>query len=238
MDWYSYADEKTSFLNRKYKRLFDGLKLLNFDELNVLPKVESVYKKSLALAKKAYLDIGLYLFLLAYEYAAAKTSGQETDAGSAKKAAGKADKADATDTAGKAARAAAEKAVTEEWLSTLLDEPNPVTGYIFSTEFERKKERLVEALSAGRNPREEIEKALRYWALQSQQYADEVTAAAMLEAYRGANTEYVRWVTEEDERVCLTCGKRHGKVYAIDEVPDKPHYRCRCWLEPVDMDDA
>lgn len=43
--------------------------------------------------------------------------------------------------------------------------------------------------------------------------------------------EYVRWVTEHDDRVCGDCEERDGKIYPIDAVPPRPHHGCRCELE-------
>lgn len=40
----------------------------------------------------------------------------------------------------------------------------------------------------------------------------------------------VRWITEEDDRVCGICEPRHGVLYTPSTVPPCPaHPRCRCW---------
>lgn len=120
------------------------------------------------------------------------------------------------------------------WLmSEVLDKPNPVTGYIYTNEVERKRDRATESINASTKKRQEFQKALRLWSRMSGQYADIVTDEATLKAFRDSGVKKVRWKTEEDDRVCEICGPRDGKVYDIDKVPQKPHWGCRCWLEDV-----
>lgn len=120
------------------------------------------------------------------------------------------------------------------WLmSEVLDKPNPVTGYTYTHEVERKRDRAIESITAGTRKRQEFQKALRYWSRQTTQYADIVTDEARLKAFKDAGVKKVRWRTEDDEKVCEVCGPRDGKVYDIDKVPPKPHWGCRCYLEAV-----
>lgn len=120
------------------------------------------------------------------------------------------------------------------WLmSEVLDKPNPVTGYIYTNEVERKRDRATESINASPKKRQEFQKALRLWSRQTAAYCDIVTDEATLKAFRDTGVKKVKWVTERDEKVCSTCGPRDGKVYDIDKVPVKPHLGCRCWLEAV-----
>lgn len=120
------------------------------------------------------------------------------------------------------------------WLmSKVLDKPNPVTGYIYTKEVERKRDRATESINASTKKRQEFQKALRFWSRQTSEYCDIVTDEATLKAFRDSGIKKVKWLTEKDDRVCPVCGPRDGKVYDIDKVPPKPHVNCRCWLEPV-----
>lgn len=120
-----------------------------------------------------------------------------------------------------------------KWLLALLSEPSAVTGYIYKNEVGRKRDYLIENLSAGTNRDANIRKAMSYWARMMAQYADDITNEAMLKAFRDAGVERVRWKTQPDERVCAVCGKRHNRIYPINRIPDRPHWGCRCWWEPV-----
>ena len=65
------------------------------------------------------------------------------------------------------------------------------------------------------------------------QYADDVTDSARIKAFTDAGVEQVQWHTAGDEKVCQVCRERNGEIYPIDNIPDKPHRKCRCWLAPV-----
>lgn len=120
-----------------------------------------------------------------------------------------------------------------KWMLALLSEPSAVTGYIYKNEVGRKRDYLIESLNAGTDRDANIRKAMSYWARMMAQYADDITEKAMLKAFRDAGIERVRWYTRRDERVCAICGKRHGNIYSINRTPDRPHWFCRCWWEPV-----
>lgn len=203
---FQYADAAIRDMNRRNLKSFARLKQLKFDELNILNAVESVYDKAVRVAKKKYLLIARMAFI------------------DAMIAAGKSEKE---------AEKAADESITEDYIIEMLDEYDPVTLYQFEPEIERKKQRLAEALIASHKKTEEISKALRYLTLQLSQYADKAELEAALDGYREAGVKRVRWITQEDEKVCKTCFPRDGKVYDIDKVPPRPHYRCRCELLPV-----
>lgn len=123
------------------------------------------------------------------------------------------------------------------WVSALLLAYDPVTKYVYQHEVERKRARLAEALIAvGKaqcQQNEEWRRGLSLWAQQTAQYADIVTDAAMIKAFADSGITKLRWVTQEDEKVCKICRERDGKVYPITDLPDKPHWHCRCYWAPV-----
>lgn len=88
-------------------------------------------------------------------------------------------------------------------------------------------------MNAADNKPKEFRKGLRYWSDMTRQYSDMVSDEATLKAYKDGGAKYVRWITQEDEKVCEVCWERNGKIYPIDRVPAKPHWGCRCYLRPV-----
>lgn len=200
---YEYTDKVIKQLNRLYLRLFTRLKLLPFDELNIITSVKEIYQKCLKKAKKRYLDIAAHYFYEAYALASNSKKKPSDDW------------------------------INNDWLLDMLEEYDPVTLYRFMPEFERKQQRLIEALIASHKKNAEVDKALRFWALQSNQYADKITDQATLRGYKAAGVKKVRWITEKDGKVCPVCKKLNMKVFDINSVPPKPHYRCRCYLLPV-----
>ena len=65
-----------------------------------------------------------------------------------------------------------------------------------------------------------------------------VEDAAVIEGYKKAGVEKVMWIAERDDRTCDTCLKRDGLVFPIRDIPDKPHYGCRCTLKPITEKDG
>ena len=193
---YEYADKMIRDMNRRNLRAFDRLKLLPFDELNIVRSVTKVYKDSERIARKRYLQIARDAY--------AEATGKK-----------------------------AEDAITEDWILDMLEEYDPVTLYQFLPEADRKNQRLIEAMVASHNKNEEVDKALRFWTLQVTQYAIKSVDDATIDGYKAVGVKKVRWVAEDDEKTCSVCKKRDGKVYAINKLPNKPHYNCRCTFIPV-----
>lgn len=204
---YDTADKAIRDMNRRNLRAFDRLKILPFDELNILRSVKKVYSDSVKLAKKRYLQIARDAYIEALVMAGIDR---------------------------KKAEKMAEDDITEDWVLDMLEEYDPVTLYQFIPEAERKKDRLVEALIASHNKNEEVDKALRYWTLQVGQYAINSVDEATIDGFKEVGIKEVRWIAQEDGRVCSVCRKRDGKIYPIDQIPPKPHYSCRCYLAIVD----
>lgn len=115
------------------------------------------------------------------------------------------------------------------WLSRLLNNPDPLTGYVWRNDIDRKRAYFAESVLSGESLDKAAKKALRYWYQSQKQYADIITDAAAMKAYADTKTEFVKWVTQDDELVCHTCNSRDGKIYPLKYAPTKPHYNCRCY---------
>ena len=119
------------------------------------------------------------------------------------------------------------------WVIDYLNSFNPTSTYIYTKEAERKKFRTYEAIMSSRAKVKSFELAKRYWAQMVAEYAVEITDAATLQAYKDLGLKKVRWLTENDDRVCYICQEREGKIYDIDKIPPKTHWGCRCYYVPV-----
>ena len=206
VNWYEACDKAIREMDRENLKAFGKLKLANWDQVHVLQTVLPVYRTSAKKAKKHYWEIGFEAYLLGLLL---------------------------MDIDGQKANRMAEKAITKEWVEDILEQTDFVTLYRFDSETERKAYRLAEALEATADRNAEIDKALRFWSKQVGQYAINVTDYAVVQALEDAGVEKVMWITMRDERVCRECGVLHGQVFPIDEVPRKPHWACRCRLQPV-----
>ncbi len=127
------------------------------------------------------------------------------------------------------------KVITMVWLDTVLNKYNETTKYKFSSEYIRKRDRLVETIvgSKGKD-KDTIKKSRNYLALQVSQGAIDVTDSAVIQAYKDLGYKKVVWNTKQDPKVCKICASRDGKIYDIDKIPPKPHFNCRCWLSPYE----
>ena len=119
------------------------------------------------------------------------------------------------------------------WLESFLLEYDEVSKYVYANEFERKRDRLAEALIASPKKNEEIDAALRYLSFMLTAYAVRVTDQVVLMAYRDIGIDTVRWKAEKDNKTCTICKHRNGHIYDIEQVPPKPHLNCRCEYEEV-----
>ena len=119
------------------------------------------------------------------------------------------------------------------WLENFLLEYDEVSKYVYANEFERKRDRLAEALIASSKKNEEIDAALRYLSFMLTAYAVRVTDQVVLMAYRDIGIDTVRWKAEKDNKTCTICKHRNGHIYDIEQVPPKPHLNCRCEYEEV-----
>lgn len=123
--------------------------------------------------------------------------------------------------------------ILNDWLLDMLEDYDALTHYRFNEETERKKARTAEAIIATKTDPREVERALRLWTLQVVSYADRSVLDGRMQAFRDAGIKKVKWVTYGDERVCSDCHELNGKIFPIDDVPPRQHFRCRCYLIPV-----
>lgn len=127
----------------------------------------------------------------------------------------------------------------EKYVDGVLGEYNPVTGYLYYPEADRKRTRLAEALitavivGSRADYHKELKKFANLWHTQTLQYGETTVDKARVDTFKKNGIKYVRWVSEKDNRVCEVCKERDGKIYPIGKIPTKPHYRCRCWIEPL-----
>lgn len=215
-NFYAAADRAIRSMNRESLREFGQLKLADWDQVNVIRTVRTVYRRLKRKAEQHYYEIAAEGYILGLMLCGLGA---------------------------KEAHARADREITPEWVADAMSEPDLVTGYRFDTEADRKAERLIETLAAagaaedragntglGRNA--VIDKALRDWSRMFGQIAIGVTDIAMMAAMADEGVEYVMWMTAMDERVCEECGPLHGMVFPLNEVPPKPHWACRCRLMP------
>lgn len=144
---------------------------------------------------------------------------------------------DSYEKAAKVAKADDPRSVDDEQVVVdILSKPNPVTRYIYSSEYERKRTRCYESLMSAKE--KEVRKMLIMTAInvlcrQTKEFCNYITYMAMIKAYRDAGVLKVKWVALEDDKICEECADLDGTVHPIDNVPIKPHINCRCWLVPV-----
>ena len=127
----------------------------------------------------------------------------------------------------------AKKQPSREWLLEFLEEYDPVTKYVYRNEVERKRDRLAEAVNASTAKVTEFNRGLGYWVQMMAHYADAVSDAATVKAFKDAGVTKVRWNAQHDDRTCLECMNRDGKIYPVDKIPPKPHWGCRCYPTAV-----
>ncbi len=125
------------------------------------------------------------------------------------------------------------RSLDEQWVNNLLNSYDAVSKYVFSHEEDRKCARLIEAIIASDTKAKEIDTAMRSMSFMCRIYADRMTDEAVMQAYNDDGEDYIRWVTEKDEKTCSECQMRDGKIYEIDNVPSDPHPNCRCRRERV-----
>lgn len=112
---------------------------------------------------------------------------------------------------------------------------NLTTGYVYANEWNRKRDRLVEGIMASRNRlgvRDAVLRTANLLKRQLAQYADEMTDAARIRAFKDIGVTEVVWHTQHDGKVCKDCDARDGEIFPIDNIPPK-HYHCRCYVTAV-----
>ena len=217
---YDYLDTLLAKLKKKLRTEFNRLGMMGFDELNVVNTkkiTKDMFDRLTAENEKVYKKVA------ADAYGKAKKTA--ADAGHTER---NEDSASEINTA---------------WLIGVLLAYNFVTGYLYDREAERKRLRLNEQILTAReyDDRQMFNDSLRrtanLWWTQTLQYGVTIVDEAVLQAYKDMGVEEVRWVAKIDKRTCKVCKERHNQIYKILEVPRKTHYNCRCYLEPVDIEE-
>ena len=210
---YRHLDSLLAKAKKKLRTEFNRLGLLGFDELNVVNTkniTKAMFERLLSENEKMYQS--------AAEKAYSKAKQTAVDAGY---------------------REEKEKDLGGEWLMAVLLGYNFVTGYVYDREAERKRLRLNEQILTAReyDSRElfnsSLQRTANLWWTQTSQYGITVVDKATLKGYADMGVKKVRWKSVIDGRECKVCRERHDKIYKISEVPEKAHYNCRCYLEPV-----
>lgn len=219
-NWYAVGDQKLKALIVAITRIFKKSRLtLNFDQINqpvrtIQAESKRVYKLLEEKNRDAFLDLGFWVYIEAY----AEVQPNIPESENLQKA---------------------KKAISRKWLDGIQSEYNPVTKYVYVTEAERKRARFFESLvaDAESKQRREMENDYRAaenaWTRQTRQAMIDIEDRAAVTAYRDAGVRKVRWISQHDDKVCKECGRLDGMIFPIDAVPDKPHYNCRCTIEPV-----
>lgn len=210
---YKHLDSLLAKAKKKLRTEFNWLGLLGFDELNVVNTkniTKAMFDRLLSDNEKMYQKVA------DKAYSKAKSTAKETGY-----------------------REEEEKNLGGEWLAGVLLGYNFVTGYVYDREAERKRLRLNEQILTAReyDSRElfnsSLQRTANLWWTQTSQYGITVVDAATLKGYEDMGVKKVRWKSVIDGRECKVCRERHDKIYKISEVPEKAHYNCRCYLEPV-----
>lgn len=214
---YEYLDSLLAKSKTKVKAEFNRLGAMGFDELNVVNTrkiTKAMFDRLLALNESVYLKVANDAYKKAVK--SAKSAGYSSDE---------------------------EEAPDSDWLFTVLMAYNLVTGYLYNKESERKRLRLNEQIltareySDGNLLRNSVRKTANLWWTQTAQYGVSIVDRTILKGYEDMGVEYVRWVSVEDEKTCSDCDDRNGEIYKLSEVPEKTHYQCRCYLEPVKVEE-
>lgn len=126
-----------------------------------------------------------------------------------------------------------------EFVSAMLKAYDPLSDFVYTREYTRKRDRMFESVIAtelgNQEMRRNLKRGLDVLANQVRQYADNITVRARITAFRHAGIRYVQWVTENDEKVCKTCKPRDGVIYPIGEIQSMipAHWNCRCIIYPA-----
>ena len=212
---YKHLDTLLAKAKKKLRIEFNRLGLLGFDELNVTNTknvTKAMFDRLLSENEKMYQTAA------DKAYSKAKTIASD---------AGYREEKEKTDGVG------------AEWLMAVLLGYNFITGYVYDREAERKRLRLNEQILTAReyDSRElfnsSLQRTANLWWTQTSQYGITVVDEATLKGYSDMGVKKVRWKSVIDGRECKVCRERHDKIYKISEVPEKAHYNCRCYLEPV-----
>lgn len=210
---YKHLDTLLAKAKKKLRAEFNRLGLLGFDELNVVNTkkiTKELFDRLLSENEKMYQKVA------DKAYSKAKQTAKEAGY-----------------------REEEKTSLGIEWLAGALLAYNFVTGYVYDREAERKRLRLNEQILTAREYDDRqlfnnsLQRTANLWWTQTSQYGISVVDKAALRGYSDMGVKKVRWKSVIDGRECKECRERNNKIYEITKVPEKTHYRCRCYLEPV-----
>ena len=214
---YKHLDSLLAKAKKKLKTEFNRLGLLGFDELNVtnVKRVtKEMFDRLLSENEKMYQKVA------DKAYSKAKQTAREAGY-----------------------REEEETSLGSEWLSGALLAYNFVTGYVYDREAERKRLRLNEQILTAREYDDRqlynsgLQRVANLWWTQTSQYGIAIVDKSTIQAYEDMGVKRVRWKSVIDGRECKVCRERDNKIYELSKVPEKTHYRCRCYLEPVNTEE-
>lgn len=214
---YKHLDTLLANTKKKLRTEFNRLGLLGFDELNVTntKKVtEAMFERLLSENEEMYRKAAKRA------YSKAKKDAEEAGY-----------------------REDKEASLEGAWLIGVLLAYNLVTGYVYNREAERKRLRLSEQILTAREYDDRqlynssLQRTANLWWTQTLQYGITVVDKATLKGFADMGVKQVRWIARDDGRECKVCKERHNKIYKLSEVPEKTHYGCRCYLEPVETEE-
>ena len=210
---YKHLDTLLEKAKKKLRTEFNRLGLMGFDELNVTNTknvTKAMFDRLLSENEKMYQKAA------DRAYSKAKSTAEEAGY-----------------------REEEEKELDDGWLMAVLLGYNFVTGYVYDREAERKRLRLNEQILTAREYDDRqlfntsLQRTANLWWTQTSQYGITVVDEATMKGYADMGVKKVRWKSVIDGRECKVCRERNDKIYKISEVPEKAHYNCRCYLEPV-----
>lgn len=228
---FELSDKTIKLLNNKAVRYVmlakRRLALAEFDELNVMREIDALYKKLDEATIKAYKKLFIDRFFECLEFALfylpnPNRQAQRID--------------DKTVEEMAEMYLFGSSGPGKEKIQGILTAPDDVTMYAYDTEILRKRDRAKESIVAANGmgaKKAAMDTAIRLWSKQMRQYADIVSDQAQIVAYKAAGIKRVRWVSQEDDRVCVVCSQLNGKVFRISNAPGPQHWNCRCYLEAV-----
>jgi hypothetical protein len=214
---YKHLDALLEKLKKKLRIEFNRLGMLGFDELNVVntKKVtKELFERLLLENEKMYQKAADAAYAKAKKAAMAVGYKEEKN-----------------------------EELPPDWLTGALVAYNLVTGYVYNREAERKRLRLAEQMLTAREFDDRqlystsLQRAANLWWTQTLQYGITVVDESTIQGFADMGVKKVRWKSVIDGRECKVCRERSDKIYKISEVPGKTHYNCRCYLEPVEIEE-
>lgn len=213
---YQQTDQFREKLKKKIRKEFNYWFVLAFDEINAVKvkrDLTALYDRLLEYNEEEYRKIAKAARAFSIQYLTAKEKKKLKDD------------------------------VIDEYVEFVLTGYNYTTEYLYYPEAERKRLILGERILTAKEFHDHkmynkaVQKAADLWYTQSYQYAIDIEDTVEVETFKEAGIDQVVWMAEQDEKTCHVCHGLDGQIFDIDDVPNKPHYFCRCWLTPYRGDE-